>query len=119
MAHPLPADDHDPVTPKRLLKEGTPAQIREAIVEEDREHFDREYRAALNAAAETLTLDPVDAFLADWRTRGAHQLHMGHDQWRAVGAEAERRLAGGAPPAGMIPPEEAKARLRARIASGV
>ena len=107
------------VSPKHLLKAGTPAEIRDAIVEEDRENFDRQYREALDLAGRTLTLDAVDKFLAKWRPRAAHQLHMGHDKWRAILAEGERRLAGGAPPPGMVSAEDAKARLQARIASGV
>ncbi|MGH3904712.1 MAG: DUF6247 family protein [Pseudonocardiaceae bacterium] len=44
-----------------------PAQLREVIVEEDREAFDEQYRAALTAAAETLSLDELECFLVHWR----------------------------------------------------
>lgn len=105
------------VTPKHLLKEGTPAELREAIVPEDRAAFDEQYRAALDAAAQTLSLGALESFLAHWRPRAAHQVHMGHDKWHAIVAEGERRLAGGAPPPGMASEEEVEELLRAKLAA--
>lgn len=105
------------VTPKHLLHEGTPAQIRDALIPEDHEAFDREYRAALDHAAATLSLERLDGFLTAWRPRAAHQLHMGHDKWRAILAEGERRLAGGPPPPGMGSEEDMMALLAAKLAT--
>lgn len=39
-----------------------------------------EARAALDAAAQTLSLGALESFLAHWRPRAAHQVHMGHDK---------------------------------------
>lgn len=108
------------VTPKHLLKEGTPAEIREAIIEEDREHFDRQFRAALDAAARTLTLDGIDAFLAKWRPRAAHQQKMGHDRWHEIMALGDYVDEHGDLPPGMRANthtlDEHKALIRRRLA---
>lgn len=106
------------VTPKHLLTEGTPAEIRDAILPEDRERFDDGFRRALDTAARTLSLDELDACLSHWRRAAAQQVHMGHDAYRAMLAEIDRRLAGGPPPPGMVSQEEMETRLQARLAAG-
>lgn len=97
---------------------GGTLEAAEAIVPEDRDQFDAGYRAALHTAAETLKLDELEAFLEHWRRIAWSQHDMGHDKWRAMLAEADRRLAGGAPPPGMVSMEEMEARLQARLAAG-
>lgn len=95
--------------------DASPAELRKAILPEDVEQFDAGFRRALDEAAETLRLDALEAFLEHWRriARSAH--HRGHDHWRAVLAEAERRLAGGGPPEGMVSEEEMDALIAARL----
>lgn len=106
------------VTPKHLLTEGTPAEIRDAILPEDRERFDASFRRALDTAARTLSLDELDACLSHWRRAAAQQVHLGRDAYRAMLAEIDRRLAGGLPPTGMVSQEEMEIRLQARLAAG-
>lgn len=89
----------------------SPAELREAILPEDRVQFDAGYRAALDAAAQTLRLDELDAWLSHWRRIAWSVSWKGHDGWRALLAEAERRLAGGEPPPGTRPWDEVKAEL--------
>lgn len=45
----------------------SPAQIRAGLVPEERPRFDHEYRRALESAAETFSLDELDATLKAWR----------------------------------------------------
>lgn len=92
----------------------SPAQLREVIVPEDREAFDEQYRAALTAA-ETLSLDELEEFLAHWRRRAWSQADMGHDRWRAMLARAERVLATGEAPPGTASEAEIEELLRAKL----
>lgn len=95
----------------------SPAQLREAILPEDVPEFDRHYQRALDVARTTLRLDELEKFLELWRRVAWSANANGHDRWRAVLAEAQRRLAGGPPPPGMVPMEEMEARIQARLAS--
>lgn len=99
------------ITPKHLLKEGTPAEIRDALTPEDQERFDTSFRRALDTAARTFTLDELDACLAHWRRTAASQAHMGYEAWRAMLAKADRILATGEPTPGSRPWSEVKAEL--------
>ena len=45
----------------------SPAEIRAALVSEERSRFDREYRQALEVAAETFSLEGLEATLESWR----------------------------------------------------
>ena len=104
-------------TTKVPFADASPAELRAAILPEEREQFDVGYRRALDAAAQTLRLDELDSFLTHWRRLAWCQTDASHDKWRAMLAEAERRLAGGAPPPGMVSQEEMEKRLRARLAA--
>ncbi|MGH3932728.1 MAG: DUF6247 family protein, partial [Pseudonocardiaceae bacterium] len=52
---------------KTPFADASPAEIREAILPEDRPQFDRNFQRALDAAAATLRLDELERFLAHWR----------------------------------------------------
>lgn len=108
------------VTPKHLLHEGTPAQIRGAIVPEDREAFDREFAEALDAVRSTLSLDALDRLLKYWRPRAAHQQKMGHDRWHEIMALGDYVEKHGDLPPGMRANthtiDEHKALIRRRLA---
>lgn len=97
--------------------DASPAELREAILPEDRDQFDLSYRAALNTAAETLRLDELESFLAHWRRLAWCQTDAGHDTWRAMLANADRILATGEPPPGAVSQEETEQRLAARLAN--
>jgi Family of unknown function (DUF6247) len=47
--------------------EATPAEVRAALIDEETGEFDRQWREALAAAAETLDLSGVMAMLDHWR----------------------------------------------------
>lgn len=75
--------------------DASPAQIREAILPEEHDQFDASLRRALDAVAETLSLNPLEEFLAHWRRMAWCQTHDGHDTWRRVLARAQYTLATG------------------------
>ncbi|HEU0127257.1 MAG TPA: DUF6247 family protein [Pseudonocardiaceae bacterium] len=85
-------------TTKVPYADASPAELREAILPEERDQFDASFRRALDQVAQTLTLDALDSFLQHWRRVAWAQNAHGHDSWRALLAEVECRLAGGAPP---------------------
>ena len=97
--------------------DASPATLREVIVPEDRAQFDAGYREALDAAAQTLTLDKLERFLEHWRRVAWSQHDMGHDRWRTMLADAQRRLAGERPVA-TVSMEEMDQRIAARLAEG-
>ncbi len=91
--------------------DASPAEIRAAIIPEDRERFDTSLRRALDAVADTLSLEPLREFLAHWRRLAFCQNHDGHDTWRQTLAKADRiRTTGQAEP-GARPWDEVKAEL--------
>ncbi|MBV9141219.1 MAG: hypothetical protein JO115_09920 [Pseudonocardiales bacterium] len=47
--------------------DASPAEIRAALVPEEAPRFDREYRQALQVAAETFSLEGLDTTLESWR----------------------------------------------------
>ena len=102
-------------TTKVPYADASPAELREAILPEERDQFDASFRRALDKVAQTLTLDALDSFLEHWRRVAWAQNANGHDSWRALMAEVERRLAGGAPPPGMVSEEEMDALITARL----
>ncbi len=59
----------------------SPAEIR-ALLPEERPHFDRQYRRALEVAAESLTLDELHETLKCWR----------HVAWMTQSVPAHGRL---------------------------
>lgn len=100
-----------PVEPP--VAQASPAELREAIVPEDRESFDEQYRQALDAAAETFTLDALERFPVHWRRIAWSQTDMGHQKWRAMLARAEETLRTGESPPGAVSADEMRLRLRA------
>lgn len=60
--HPIPAVP-------RLPDGSAPAAIRAALLAEEREEFDRDYRGALAAATDSLDLTGVLVMLEHWRCR--------------------------------------------------
>ena len=105
-----------PATLNRPFAQASPAELRESIVPEDRELCDEQYRQALDAAAETLTLDALEKFLAHWRRIAWSQTDMGHEKWWAMLARAEETLRTGESPPGTVSADEMRQRLRARLA---
>jgi hypothetical protein len=100
----------------RPFAQASPAELREAIAPEDRELCDEPYRQALDAAAETLTLDALEKFLAHWRRIAWSQTDMGHEKWRAMLARTEETLHSGESSPGTVSADKMRQRLRARLA---
>lgn len=95
----------------------SPAQLREILLEEDRDRFDASYREALEEAARTLSLDKLEAFLVHWRRYTWSQHDMGPDRWRAMLDRADKVMRTGQAPPGTISEEEMQELLRARLAT--
>lgn len=94
----------------------SPAELREAILPEDRDRFDENWADALDAVGATLRLDALESFLEHWRRIARSANHYGHDHWRGVLAKPERILAGERP--GTVSMEEMDRRIAARLAQG-
>lgn len=93
----------------------SPEEIRAVILPEDHPDFDRQYRRALEVAAETLRLDELEKFLAHWRRIAWSTDAYGHDSWRALLAKAEHTLRTGERPPGMVPMEKIEELIRQRL----
>ena len=93
----------------------SPAEIREAILPEDQPEFDRQWRAALAVAADTLSLDEVHKILASWRLMARQVSAQGPEAWRRLLSKAERTLRTGERPSGMVPMEEVDELIRERL----
>lgn len=89
----------------------SPAQIREAIPPEDQPEFDQQWRAALAAAADTLSLDEVHETLECWRRVAWLVTAHGLEGYRRMMATAEQTLRTGQGPPGGVPWEQVKNRL--------
>lgn len=95
--------------------DASPAEIRDAILPEDQDDFDRQYREALRVAAETYHLDELEKTLALWRLAARQVAAEGPEAWRALLAKAERRLATGELPPGSAPAEKVEELIRTRL----
>ena len=94
----------------------SPAELREAILPEERDRFDRGYREALDAARDTLRLDELESFLAHWRLNARLVNHNGHDHWRGVLDLARRIQAGERFPT--ISGDEMRRQIAERLVAG-
>lgn len=87
----------------------SPGEIRAALLPEERPDFDREYRRALEVAAESLTLNELHETLECWR-RVAWMTRSDPAAHRRMLRTAAERLTGEE-----IPAAEPLARTKARI----
>jgi hypothetical protein len=69
-----------------------PAAIRAALPPEDREHFDHFYRAALDEAKESFSLEPLTRLLRLWR---GHALMAAQPGYAEAVEQAKGPLKGG------------------------
>ena len=109
-ARPSPEDP-------RLL-DASPAVVRAALVAEDVERFDEQWRATMAAATDSLDLAGLQRFLETWRRIARLTVGLGHDGYRRMLAEADHRLRTGEMPHNPAPIEEVRLRLAERIAAG-
>jgi hypothetical protein len=87
--------------------EATPAEVRAALIDEETGEFDRQWREALAAAAETLDLSGVVAILDHWRRMA--WLQQDREAYRHMLDTAARLNAGEDVPT--VPWSELKAEL--------
>ena len=100
------------------LLDAPPAVVRAALVPEDVERFDEQWRATMAAATESLDLASVQRFLEIWRRIARLTVGLGHDGYRRMLSEADHRLRTGEMPDNPVPIDEVRLRLAERIAAG-
>ncbi len=96
--------------------DASPAELRDAILPADQDAFDDSDRRALEAAAQTLHLDELEAFLDHWRRIDRAVAGEGTEAWRALLAKADRLLTTGQLPVGTVSADEIREKLRVRQA---
>ena len=90
--------------------DASPAQVRAALIPEEAAEFDRDWRAALAKAAETLDLSEVLETLESWRLIAQLTTAAGPEAHRAMYRRAAARLTGE-----NVPADEPLARTKARL----
>jgi hypothetical protein len=82
--------EDDAVEPPFALSCLSPRAIRDAVLEEERAGFERQFRAALGVAAETLDLPEVEKLLRAWHRIGELTERDGREKRREILARALR-----------------------------
>ncbi|MBN9096689.1 MULTISPECIES: DUF6247 family protein [unclassified Pseudonocardia] len=82
--------------------DASPAQVRAALVAEDAERFDRQWREVMARATEDLDLTEVTAILESWRRVAWVTTANGPDAYRRMLAQAEHTLRTGERPVGTV-----------------
>lgn len=94
--------------------DATPRSIRAALLPEKVDDFDRDYRHALEVAAETLSLDELHRTLRHWH-RIARMTQADPAAHRRMLLRADQTLRTGALPTDSVSAEDVKAHLRERL----
>lgn len=95
--------------------DASPAQVRAALVPEDVVRFDRQWRAAMATATETLDLTAVHELLDSWRRVAWLTAASGPDGYRRILARAEETLRTREVPPGAVSLEEIRLRIAQRL----
>lgn len=90
--------------------DATPAQVRAALIPEEAEQFDREWRDVMARATEALDLTEVFQTLNSWRRVARITVAQGAEAHRALYRRAAARLTGA-----QVPPNEPLAITKARL----
>lgn len=93
------------------FREASPKEVRASLVPEEQSDFDRQWRTALNEAAESLDLAGVFRVLDSWRRRAAVTTYLGHGGYRQMLARAELASRTGEPPPGSVSWSDLKVEL--------
>lgn len=93
------------------FRDASPRDVRAALIPEEVDDFDRQWRAALAEAAETLDLTRVFEVLDSWRRRAIITQAYGPDSYRKMLARAEHTLRTGESPPGTVPWSQLKTEL--------
>lgn len=94
----------------------SPVEVRAALAPEDAAVFDRQWRAAMAEATETLDLAGVHAVLDAWRPVAWLTAARGVDGYRDILTRAEQTLQTGEEPAGAVSLEELRLLIAERLA---
>lgn len=78
------------VATRSPFERASPAEVRAALLDEEKPDFDREYEHALAVAAESLTLDELHETLECWRRVAWMTYANPHEHQRTLRAAAER-----------------------------
>jgi len=92
--------------------DASPARVRAALIPEDVAEFDRQWREVMAAATESLDLSEVHRTLEAWRRVAWLTSARGHDGYRRLLADAERRTRSGERAPGAVSWDELRAQLR-------
>ncbi len=95
--------------------DASPAQVRAALIPEDAAEFDRQWRAVMATATETLDLTGVHRTLESWRRIAWLTTANGPDGYRRMLARAERTLRTGELPPGSVGLDQVKALIAQRL----
>lgn len=95
--------------------DASPARVRAALIPEDVAEFDRQWRDAMATATESLDLSEVHRTLESWRRVAWLVTARGHDGYRRLLAEAERRTRTGERAPGSVSLEQVKAMIAERL----
>lgn len=100
-----------PQPSRRPFADATPAQIGDALGDEEAAEFARQWRDALDRAKDRLDLSEVHEVLEAWRRIAWLTCELGPQGYRHMLAGAEERARAGERPAGSLP----WSRLRATL----
>lgn len=103
-----PEPRHGEVGPS--FAEASPADVHAALIPEEAAEFEREWRAVMAKATETLDLSEVLETLESWRLVAQLTAAAGPEQHRAMYRRAAGRLTGED-----VPANESLARTKARL----
>lgn len=95
--------------------DASPAEIRAVLLPEDHPEFDRQWRAALTVAADTLSLDEVKETLESWRRVAWLTTVHGPEAYRRRMAQAEHTLRTGEAPPGTVGSDVVEALIAERL----
>jgi hypothetical protein len=77
----------------RWLTDASPAQVRAVLTPEAAGEFDRQWRAVMARATESLDLTELFQVLAGWRQVAQVTAELGHDGYRNFETRARNRMA--------------------------
>lgn len=97
-----PAPGAEPARGRPPFTDASPAQVRAALIPEDVTEFDRQWRAAMATATETLDLTGVHRTLECWRRIAWRTTSNGPDAYQRMLARAEETLRTGELPPGHL-----------------
>jgi hypothetical protein len=96
---------------RRPFSDATPAEIRDALGDQEIAEFDRQWRGAMDRARDRLDLAEVHEVLEAWRRIAWLIADLGATKYRDMIASAEERARTGERPAGSVPWSQLKVEL--------